>query len=177
MKLFILRHAESESGEREDPTRALTSAGEAQARTMAGFLRRELGRADIVLTSYFKRAADTAAPVAEALGAPVVNLWQLHPDADADEALAAINRHGHGDTIVVSHHPLVNELLKKLTGAATDDISFHHAHLAHVHGGKLHWLVSPHLVERDQEVTEAAIAVADALLADAYNASLMELDA
>jgi phosphohistidine phosphatase len=164
VKIYLVRHAESEDGPREDPTRALTETGHAQAKVIAGFLHRELGRANVVLCSYFKRAVDTAKPIAEALGAPIVNLWQLHPDGDPTESLDAIKRHGQGDTVVVTHHPLTNALIERLTGAKTDDVSFHHGHVAHCHGGKLHWLVSPHLVERDEAVTEAAIAVADSLL-------------
>lgn len=173
-KLYLMRHAESESGEREDPTRPLTETGRAQAKVMAAFLKREIGRADVILCSYFKRAVDTAKPISEALGAPLVNLWQLHPGADPAEALEAIERHGHGATVVVTHHPLTNLLLEKLTGAKTDDISFHHGHCAHVHAGKLHWLVSPHLVERDAEVNEAAIAVAEALLKSLADSALEE---
>lgn len=164
MRIFLLRHAESESGARGDPTRPLTASGEQQARIMAGFLKREIGHADIVLTSYFKRAADTAKPVAEALGAPVAPLWQLHPDADVSEAAEAVKRHGHGDVVVVTHHPLVNHLLKKWTGCNTDEVGFHHGHCAHVKGGRLAWFVGPKMVARDESVTEAAIAVADAVL-------------
>jgi phosphohistidine phosphatase len=172
MRIFIMRHAESESGEREDPTRALTDGGRAQIRTMAAFMQREAGRVDCCFSSYFKRAADTAAPMAETLGAgAVVHLWQLQPDGDPKEAWQAIQRHGHGDVLVVTHHPLTNELIELLTGAKTDDVSFHHAHIVKIEpatdkhmGWKLHWLVGPKLVERDEAVTEAAIALADAVL-------------
>jgi phosphohistidine phosphatase len=165
MKLYLLRHAESEDGPREDPTRPLTAHGEAQARIMAEFLRREIGRADIVLSSYFKRARDTAAPIAEALGAPVADLWQLQPDGQVGEALQAIRRHATGHTVVVTHHPLVNELLKELTGCDTDEVGFHHGHCAHIHhNGKLRWFVGPGLVGRDEAVTEAAIVVVEAML-------------
>jgi phosphohistidine phosphatase len=170
MTIYCMRHAESEDGAREDPTRALTDHGRAQIATMAAFMKSEVGRVDTVFSSYFKRAVDTAEPMAAALGAPVVNLWQLQPDGVPGEAWEAIQRHGHGDVLVVTHHPMTNELIEMLTGAKTDDVSFHHAHIVKMApGGKhlgyqLHWLVGPKLLEREQAVTEAAIAVADALL-------------
>jgi phosphohistidine phosphatase len=171
MRIILLRHCEAEDGAREDLTRQLTPTGEKQARIMAGFLRREIGRADIVLTSYFARARDTAKPIAEMLGAPISELWQLQPDGNAGEAVEAINRHAQGDTVVVSHHPLVNAILEELTGCTTDEVGFRHGHAACIKGGKLHWFVGPGLVERDEEVTEAAIAVVDSVL---YSLSLQE---
>lgn len=173
MKLYLMRHAESEDGDRNDPTRQLTDVGRAQTRTMAEFLHRQIGRADVVLSSYFDRAVNTATPIAKALGAPVVKLWQLQPDGDPEEAMTAIQRHGTGDTVVVTHHPLVGKLLEQSAGAKTDDISFHHGHCAHVNGGKLHWFVGPKLVERDEAVTEAVLGVAGAML-DCFRESELE---
>lgn len=161
MNFYLMRHAEAEDGPREDPTRALTSVGRKQAQLMGDFLVRQIGRVDIVLTSYFDRARGTAAPIAEALGCEmVVDTPMLEPEVKPKEAWAEIQfiADGMDDVLVVTHHPLVNDLLAFLTGSKSAE--FKHAAVAKIKDGELHWLVPPHVVERDEdEVIEAALEV------------------
>jgi phosphohistidine phosphatase SixA len=166
MKLYLMRHCESEDGPRDDPTRQLTSVGRKQAQTMGQFLVRQIGRVDVVLTSYFARAQGTAAPIAELLGCSnIIDTPALQPDTAPKDAWKEIKFLSDGceDVLVVSHHPLVNELLKLLTGC--DSEKFHHGAIAHIgDDGKLHWFVPPAIVERDEDdVLDAAAGVVEAL--------------
>jgi phosphohistidine phosphatase len=166
MKLYLMRHCESEDGPRDDPTRQLTSVGRKQAQTMGQFLVRQIGRVDVVLTSYFARAQGTAAPIAELLGcSSIIDTPALQPETAPKDAWKEIKFLSDGceDVLVVSHHPLVNELLKLLTGC--DSEKFHHGAIAHIgDDGKLHWFVPPAVVERDEDdVLEAAAGVVEAL--------------
>ena len=164
MNLYLMRHAESEDGDRMDPTRALTQAGHTQATVMAEFMRRQIGAAPVIITSAFRRAEQTAEPMAESLGCGLtIRTPALDPDSTAPRAWAEIRRiAGDGNPVVVSHHPLVGALLEYLTGAKTDEISFHHGHIAHVKDGRLRWFVGPRQVERDEEIIEAAARVCEA---------------
>ena len=60
MKLYLQRHGEAEAGERNYPTRGLTEQGREQVKLMGEFLVRQIGRVDLVVSSNFKRAFDTA---------------------------------------------------------------------------------------------------------------------
>lgn len=172
MKLYLMRHAESEWGESLDPTRALTSIGLKQISDMADFMVKQVGRVDLVISSWFKRARDTAEPMADALGnAPREEVSTLDPDGKPVDAWSDIKNlaeiHGSQDVLVVTHHPLINELVESLCGARTDDLSFHHGAIAHLDTAteKLHWLIGPPQVEHAEDtVLEAAIGVTGALL-------------
>lgn len=173
MRLYLMRHGEAEWGESLDPTRALTSIGVKQTATMAEFMVRQVGRVDLVLSSWFKRSRDTADPMAKALGSQtrLYTLATLDPDGSVADAWSDIQNlaeiHSAAEVLIVSHAPLINELLAYLCGAATDDSSFHHGAIAHVEDAKLHWLIGPPQVERDDvAVIEAAIKVSEALLSD-----------
>ena len=175
MNLYLMRHSEAEWGEPLDPTRELTSIGREQTATMADFMVRQIGRVDLVLSSWFRRARDTADPMAAALGnAPREDLSTLDPDGKVADAWSDIQNlaeiHNAKDVLIVSHHPLVNDLLYYLAGAKTSDVSYTHAAIAALvtdDAGTdvLAWMAGPPQVERDDEaVIEAAIQVADSLL-------------
>lgn len=166
MKLYLMRHCESEDGPREDPTRQLTSVGRQQAQTMGQFLVRQVGRVDVVLASYFARAQGTAAPIAELLGCSnIIDTPALQPDSEPKDAWKEIKFLSEGceEVLVVTHHPLTNELLRLLTGCGAE--KFHYGAIAHIgDDGLLHWFVPPAVVERDDDgVIDAAVAVAEAL--------------
>ena len=170
MNLYLMRHSEAEWGEPLDPTRELTPIGRKQTATMGDFMVRQIGRVDLVLSSWFKRARDTADPMAAALGnAPREDLSTLDPDGKVADAWSDIQNlaeiHNAKDVLVVSHHPLVNDLIEYLCGAKTTKASLPVGSIAATTDGALFWMLSPAQVERDDEaVIEAAIQVADSLL-------------
>lgn len=173
--IFLMRHCEAESGEQMDPNRQLTATGHEQAATMGAFLARQIGTCDVVVCSPFARAEVTAHIMAHALGCRVVlNTPALDPDSTADRAWAEIGRR-EGNVLVVSHHPLVGNLLEYLTHAKTDEVAFGHGHVAKVVGDRVHWFVGPHLVARDESIIEAAIRLADAVLEETKGDELQPL--
>lgn len=151
-----------------DPTRGLTETGRAQIRTMADFMVREIGRVDLVISSPFLRAMETAKPMAAALGCDVIETTpQLDPDGKADVAWSdvlvlthALCADPEAHVLVVSHHPLVNELAEYLCGVKTTDDKFHHAAVMHIHGdgpgSLMEYFVPPKVVEDVTPVIEAA---------------------
>lgn len=175
MHLYIQRHAEAESGERDDQGRSLTPHGRRQATEMGRWLARQIGRVDLILTSPFVRAAQTTALMDDALGCGiVVDLSGLTPDAAPELAWQEIRPHVQGahHVLVVTHHPLMERLISFLCGAIMEEPG--HASIVSVKiddpaprepEGVLRWAVTPDIVECDlaqTEVVEAARALFEA---------------
>ena len=123
MRLYLLRHAQAE--ERIDgldhPERRLTPKGLRQAATMGAFARRQGLRLDLVLTSPYQRATETAAHFLSAYGRPVplrhahwlaidtpTTLWREHISALAQQ---------HGALLLVGHEPDLSAALASLLGS------------------------------------------------------------
>ena len=176
--LFLQRHCTPVAGHPMDATRQLTDAGRKQAAQMAAFLVADIGRVDIVISSPFARAIETAEIMADALGSYVTTTTMLEPDAKPEDAWAEIERLGQQsqDVLIVGHDPSINLLLAWLINGGS--IRFEWGAIAHVsqktmHRGthdqvvaRLHWFVDPELVGKeaeDKEILEASRAVVEAL--------------
>lgn len=154
-----------------DASRKLTEAGRAQIRTMGQFLTHQIGRVDLVVTSNFVRALDTARGMAEDLGCELVETTPaLDPDGKPETAWSDVIVLTHAlcpepDTahvLVVSHHPLIGELAAYLcqdigwciadADVKTSDEKFHHAAIMHLDGdgpgAVMEYFVPPKVVER-----------------------------
>lgn len=111
MKIVIVRHGKAEPHAASDAARALTGQGHKQARATAAWLRERFGHGKgiRVLASPYRRAQETALPIAEALGHAVHTVQDITPDDDPRLALAAIEKAGAQAEVlvVVSHMPLV----------------------------------------------------------------------
>ena len=110
MQLFVIRHAVAEDAEpgRPDADRALTDTGKAKLRQAVRGLRALDVRFERVLTSPWKRAAQTAellAPIARA--APIAT--DLLTGPPRPELLAMIAERNE-TTAVVGHEPWLGEL-------------------------------------------------------------------
>lgn len=182
MKLYLQRHCQPEPGMPMNGERKLTEEGIRQANECAAFMVRHIGRVDIVISSPFARALETAQIMAKALGAHVATTRMLEPDGKPDEMWAEIVRLAPQckDVLVVGHDPSINELLCWMmdrgkdpdgdlysTGVATLKIRFEHGAIAHMRAdddgdGKLHWFVDVKIIERD-EVMQAAEALVEEL--------------
>jgi phosphohistidine phosphatase len=170
LKLYLQRHCEPRPGHPMDGTRPLLADGKTQAGQMAGWLKEQIGRVDIVITSPFLRAMQTAEIMAEALGAHVADTRMLEPDGTPEEAWKEIERLAQQSehVLVVGHEPMLNLLLAWLMSGG--DVRFQWGAIAHlkvktsddseprVHG-RLHWFVDSKVVEIDEdeeEILEAA---------------------
>ncbi|WP_448723358.1 phosphohistidine phosphatase SixA [Pseudomonas farris] len=117
MKLWVLRHGEAEPhGTRPDSERTLTAHGREEVlRAAAQLIGQPL---TAIYASPFLRAQETALLVREALGfEPEIRTVEwLTPDTDPDkvaEQLVSVS-----DVLLVSHNPLVGNLLSYLQHGA-----------------------------------------------------------
>jgi phosphohistidine phosphatase len=133
MRIFFLRHAVASSREEwsgSEHDRPLTDDGRAEMRGVAAGLAALDLKADLLLTSPFVRAAETAHLAADALKLPVTEADELTPGA----SLASLTRllDAHGDArrvVVVGHEPDFSQIIGELIAAP------HPARLALKKGG------------------------------------------
>jgi phosphohistidine phosphatase len=114
VRLYLVRHAEAESGE-PDELRRLTPEGREQARALGQRLRAEDARPASILTSPLLRARETGGELSRALDVGTEPDERLAPGATADDVRAAIA--GRGDeVVVVGHQPDCGQIAAALTG-------------------------------------------------------------
>jgi phosphohistidine phosphatase len=112
LRLFLIRHADAESGE-PDELRRLSSEGHEQARALGKQLADEGIRPDALLTSPLLRARETGEALAEALACTSEPSDALAPGASATTVREAVE--GRGDTvIVVGHQPDCSQIAAEL---------------------------------------------------------------
>jgi phosphohistidine phosphatase len=112
LRLFLIRHADAESGE-PDESRRLSPEGREQARALGKRLADEGVRPDAVLTSPLLRARQTGDAVAEALACTSEPSDALAPGASAATVQSAIE--GRGETvIVIGHQPDCGQIAAEL---------------------------------------------------------------
>ncbi|MET0846851.1 MAG: phosphohistidine phosphatase SixA [Pseudomonas sp.] len=138
MKLWVLRHGEAEphGSKPHDSERALTGQGRAEVLRSAALL---IGKPlTAIYASPYLRAQETAQLVREALGfEPEIRTVEwLTPDTDPDkvaEQLVSVS-----DVLLVSHNPLVGNLLSYLEhGAGYPPERVSTAGLAELEGAEL----------------------------------------
>ena len=112
MRLFLIRHADAESGE-PDELRRLSPEGREQARTLGRKLAAEGVRADAILTSPLLRARETGEALADALVCTYEPSDALAPGADAAAVRSAIASRGE-TVIVIGHQPDCGQIAAEL---------------------------------------------------------------
>ncbi|MFK0089830.1 phosphohistidine phosphatase SixA [Pseudomonas sp. NPDC090755] len=135
MKLWVLRHGEAEPNARTDAERNLTAHGREQVLRSAAVL---LGQPpQVILASPYVRAQQTAALVHDALGfdKPVQTVPWLTPGTDPKKVIGELDKLDLEQVLVVSHQPLVSNLVGLLThGHCRDLPSMSTASLAELEG-------------------------------------------
>jgi phosphohistidine phosphatase len=150
MDLYLLRHAAAGEAPR-DEDRELTERGHQQARAVAGGLAWLDPGLDAILTSPLPRAAQTAQPVARALGLRLETVRALAPGHDPTEALALLA--GRGERVLlVGHEPQLSGIAELATGGR---VHMRKAMLARIElrstdpaDGELTWLLAWRHLER-----------------------------
>ena len=117
MKLYVLRHGEAESQAPSDAARRLTPRGAAEVRAVTLACAQRLAGLQRVVTSPYQRARQTAAELMRTLNFAGELLVEtaLTPAGDAGQVAALIDALGCEALLLVSHQPLVGELLGYLT--------------------------------------------------------------
>jgi phosphohistidine phosphatase len=118
MEIWLLRHAAAEersvSGRDED--RTLTEDGHRRARAVARGLAALEPGIELVLTSPFHRARQTAEPVARTLhlSGRLRETRALEPERDPEEILEEIRAEDVSGVLLVGHQPHLGALLGRL---------------------------------------------------------------
>src|SRR5687768_11378972 len=109
---YVVRHLHTPAGER-DPD--LTEEGQRQATLLAGWFRRRAPR--ILYVSHFRRAQQTAAPLAAKLGlTPIV-----YDPADSPAIVARVKA-GPVPALIVGHSNTVPDIVEQLGGSRPDPL-------------------------------------------------------
>lgn len=111
--IYVLRHAETSSGDGQDPS--LSLAGELRAERLSQvFGHRGKGLAlDGMLVSEYRRTQETARPLANALGIPVIVVDGADPD---DVASRALQEFRGGRVLIIGHSNTVPAIVESLSG-------------------------------------------------------------
>jgi phosphohistidine phosphatase len=157
MNLYLVRHAiaEDTAASGRDADRALTADGKAKMRRAAEGLRASGVRLDVILTSPFRRAVETAEIVARVVGGTETRvLAELAAGADVAAVLSALRPYRHVEELaLVGHQPDLGLLSSQvMTGSpATCPLGFKKGGVACFEipaprgalRGELVWLMTP----------------------------------
>ena len=158
MIVYLLRHgiAENHAASGLDSDRALTGEGFEKLRIVLRVAAGASVRPDVILTSPYRRAMETAAVARDVLKTKeqIVQCSALTPESSPQSAWNEIrNWSGEEEVLIASHEPLVSSLLSYLLGVTEHIHDFKKAGLAKVQmdrlsaqpAGTLLWLLTPAL--------------------------------
>ena len=118
MEIWLLRHAaaEDQSDSGRDSDRTLTEDGHRRAREVARGLAELEPGIELILTSPFARARQTAEPVARALrlGGKLRETSALEPSSDPEDVLEEVRAEKAEAVLLVGHEPHLGALLGRL---------------------------------------------------------------
>ena len=165
----MVRHAEAEAAGPVggDAARALSARGRAQAAAAAAGLRRLGVALDRVLASPLRRAQETAALLAPALGRPPVETVATRDGGAPAEAILAELRACGGEERValVGHMPVLGELVAlAAAGVGASGVALGTASVARIDfegrpragAGRLRWLLTAEQLARCAEAPPGA---------------------
>jgi phosphohistidine phosphatase len=118
MEIWLLRHAAAEdrAASGRDADRTLTEDGHKRAREVARGLAVLEPGIELILTSPYPRARQTAEPAARALRLTghLRETRSLEPDRDPEEILEEVRAEGVRSVLLVGHEPHLGALLGRL---------------------------------------------------------------
>ena len=127
MEIYILRHGiavdRGTPGFKKDSDRPLTKEGEEKMHQIADTMLGMGLKFDLILSSPYLRAEQTAQIVADTLDREVTLTKTLAPDANALELIAEINDEKPHSVLLVGHEPDLSLLISVLV-CGTSDSSF-----------------------------------------------------
>lgn len=165
MELYILRHAiaveRGTEGYKDDSQRPLTPKGERKMKQIAGGMK-ELGLTfDLVLSSRFVRARQTAEIVADTFKVKDRLKFSAHlaPEEDAEDLVHDLKRlyHQPKSVLLVGHEPYLGDLIATLlAGKPAFDVTLKKGGLCLLNVESLHygrcatleWLLTPRQLTR-----------------------------
>ena len=121
MLIYLLRHGAVEATAESDEVRKLTLLGKQQIDSVVQQFTCHTPRLDKSLMSPYLRTRQTAAALD--MLAPIASweiCYELTPDSDIYSLLAIIEQSGVSSLILVSHNPLLSNLVSLLVDGATE---------------------------------------------------------
>ena len=145
MQIFILRHGQAEPGE-PDAERQLTAKGTRDVRNVLTLARKAKADPQLILTSFLRRAQETAAVAAEIFpDCPVLTTRRLLPSGSPAAlwkevcSCPEVSR-----VLLVGHSPHLEALIALLLQAPVA-IDLKKGALVSITGGTLQWMLTPRL--------------------------------
>jgi phosphohistidine phosphatase len=159
MKLLLVRHADAgdkdewaETG-KPDELRPLSDKGRKQMKSAADGLRTLVPKCDVIATSPYTRAMQTAEILRDVYDAAVEQTATLEPESAPDDFVHWLRERGSANVVVAAgHEPHLGELTTWLmTGVGTSHVEFKKAGAALLDfdgevakgAGVLRWLMGP----------------------------------
>jgi phosphohistidine phosphatase SixA len=183
MKAYVMRHCLTDLGPQMDPDRTLDDVGEAQAHVMRKFLKRVEVHPDLIVSSDFARAHDTA-KIMQRGNTPLITTKLLRPDGDQSKAWKFIAQQvkklklnpdaGQPAVLIVTHSPIIYSLWAAVAIPAFVDENwqFHHGAIGYCNTteARFRWYVNPklaaHVVKKNPKKVENPIGEAAKLSVD-----------
>ena len=150
MQLLLLRHADAVTSAPSDDLRTLSDKGRAQAKRIGRFCLEHELKPDLILTSPFRRAEETARLVASELECEPTVAGFLAPGMSPTTAFEALQAYMRLDSVMlVGHEPDLSMLASRLLDLVDSSaIRFRKATLAGIElptlragGGELDFLI------------------------------------
>ena len=138
MHLFIMRHGEAELMANSDKARHLNANGREQSRLQGRWLKSTALEFDKVLVSPYTRALETFDEINQVFEQQLsdkLEVWEgITPYGDSglvSSYVALLEKEGHSNLLLISHLPLVGDIMKELCGRTP--ASFYPATIVEVH--------------------------------------------
>lgn len=114
-RIFLMRHGEAGFDAASDIERSLTARGLASLDRLVEREAQRLSPVSAILSSPYRRALQTAERVQKRLGVPLLEPdAAFTPDRSVADALAALERAPWQNLLLVSHQPLLGNLVATL---------------------------------------------------------------
>ncbi|PJG84011.1 phosphohistidine phosphatase SixA [Caviibacterium pharyngocola] len=123
MKIFIMRHGEAAVVAQSDQERRLTTRGQLQANSQGNWLKSVESRFDKVIVSPYVRAQETFAQINQVFENQLINVLETWDGitpygigTNVADYLSVLAAQGKERVLLVSHLPLVGEIIAELCG-------------------------------------------------------------
>ena len=138
MHLFIMRHGEAELMANSDKERHLNASGREQSRLQGIWLKSTALEFDKVLVSPYTRALETFDEINQVFEqqlSDTLEVWEgITPYGDSglvSSYVTLLGKEGHRNLLLISHLPLVGDIVKELCGR--NPASFYPATIVDIH--------------------------------------------
>lgn len=162
MKIFILRHGDAEAIKTGDFDRRLTSRGKHQIESLFSMVSEDLSSIEKIYSSPYVRAQETASLVVNLISTrnahnasdrkvpDITTIDNLVPESSLMNVMAMLEQESAQSILLVSHQPLVGELVNRLCASpsgyyamGTGNMACIELDVAALGCGNLHWLKVP----------------------------------